>query len=234
MKTWKLFAVAGCLAGGFLGFLAPSSVSAQVNRSELQSMPMWPTGSGVNWIRLKNFTHAGDFDYYLDTTPNTPTTGPTTANSSWRYAYYTGLRDKRVTIEPLWGKPDIPPRVYDPAIGQYRDSCGHTHISYGVWLQYSIYVDGKSYQGWYGPFGGSKSGVRVNNNSYCDHLVDNPLADLDETFGWGADNFVGSFSRNSVYHTMVFGVTAVSHASLGCSSFGCVNNPLIMAYTSRL
>ena len=205
------------------------AVHAQVNQTQLQSMKMWP-GQSAKWLGSKIFKYAGDYGYYLDGTPMTSDYGASTDWWKWRFVYYTGLTGKRVIAYGTWGNPPIGP----PALrsdGQWGDDCFHAHMSYGVWLQYGYYSGGQYYTGFISPRGGSKSGVRVNNN-YCRHSVVNSLSSTDPIFGWGEEQFDYKVPKTgNIWVGMVVGATAVSHGYIGCASFACVNQPYIIAYT---
>lgn len=58
----------------------------------------------------------------------------------WHFVFYTSLTGTNVTAWADWGQPTVPaPVVKD---GKTYDNCAHTHMSYGVWLQYGYYSGG--------------------------------------------------------------------------------------------
>jgi hypothetical protein len=206
------------------------AVQAQVTQAELATIKMWP--SGGKWLASKVFNYVGDYGYYQDNTPMVENTGPFVDIADWRWVYYGGLTGKRVIAYGTWGSPSIGPPVRNPSTGAITgDNCGHVVMSYGVWLQYGYYSGGQYYTGWVGPWGGSKSGTRVNDN-YC-KISTVPSFHPEERYGWGMEQFdINIPKTGSVWIGMIIGATAVSHANkLGCSSFACVNQPYIVSYT---
>lgn len=205
------------------------SAHAQVNQTELQAMKMWPS-QPVTWLASKIFNYTGDYGYYYDNSPMASDWGAPNDWWKWRFVYYTGLTGKRVIAYGTWGYPTIPPPVVRPD-GRIGDNCGHAHVSYGVWLQYGYYSGGQYYTGFAGPWGGSKSGIRVNAN-YCRHSVDNPLKNIDPRYGWGQDQVDFQIPKTgNIWVGMVVGASAVSHGGFGCPTHGCVNQPYIVSYT---
>ncbi|MEO6095692.1 MAG: hypothetical protein ABIW76_08430 [Fibrobacteria bacterium] len=204
------------------------SAHAQVTQAELQTIKMWP--SGGKWLASKVFNYPGDYGYYLDNNPMVENTGPFVDLADWRWVYYSGLTGKRVIAYGTWGQPAVGPPTRNASGQITADNCGHVVSSYGVWLQYGYYSGGQYYTGWVGPWGGSKSGTRVNDN-YC-KMTTTPTFHPEERYGWGQEQFDFQVPKTgNIWIGMIVGATAVSHARLGCSSFACVNQPSIVAYT---
>jgi len=220
------------LASALLATGLAASAFGQVTSSDIAALKFWPNGP-IKYLATKHFDYAGDYGYYLDPNPSTSLALPYSSWANWRAVIYTGLTGKRVYAYGDWGNPDPGPPVWDPVRMIWRDNCQHTHVAYGVWLYYSYYSGGQYYSGWVGgiPVGG-KSGVRVNNYT-CSHAIKNPLSpNGDNVFGWGQDYFTFDFPKTgNIWTTMAVGVTAVSHAMLGCGQQGCTNSPWIIAYT---
>jgi hypothetical protein len=204
------------------------SVIAQVNRAEFNSMS-WSWTNSVKWLGSKQLGPGG-YGYYQDNTPSSSDVGSPNDWRKWRFVYYTGLTGTNVTAWAQWGLPSVPSPVLRPD-GRLGDNCEHSHISYGVWLQYGYSSGGKYYSGVIGPLqGGSKSGVRVNNYT-CRHSVNNGINWIDERFGFGNDAWSYKFPKTgNIWTAMIVGAMAVSHGQFGCSTHGCVNQPWIGAY----
>jgi hypothetical protein len=204
-----------------IGCLAAASTFGQITSSGLLTMKMWPTVP-VKWLGSPTDFSKINYGYYYDNSPSYGfTDGDFAAWNKWRFAMYTGLSGKTITAWGDWYTPTPPPPVVKP--GGIAKPCEHTHIAYGVWLQYGYYSGGKYYTGWNGPFGGGKSGVQGVNNS-CPHTVNSLM-------GWGTDTYTFSLPKvGNPYTLMIVGASALSHGAIGCPIQGCINQPAIFAY----
>ncbi len=205
-----------------------ATVSAQVPEPDFRKMT-WSFTGPITWLASKIFQYAGDYGYYQDNNPSygISNTDPLTDRRHWRYVYYTGLAAKRIVAWGSWGLPSIPAPFVD-AQGVRRDGCGHTHVTYGVWMQYGYYSGGTYYTGWVGPLnGGSLSGVRVNNYT-CSHQIG-----ASAHASWGSSAFTFDFPKTgNIWQALVLGGVANSHGAGLCGgTFACINQPWLGAYT---
>jgi hypothetical protein len=208
-----------------LAIAAASSVgSAQVKESFFRTMT-WSWAGSPKFLGSKSFQSDVDWGYFQDYTPSFGIPNIAIEDRSfWRHVAYTGLTGKRVVAWGDWGLPQVKPAYVD-AGGTLRDGCGHTHITYAVWLLYGYYSGGVYQSGAVGPLdGGSFGGMRVNN--YCRHDV----AGAHET--WGKTAFVFDFPKTgNIWTAMILGGVANSHGAGLCgSSFACINQPWLGAY----
>lgn len=202
------------------------TVSAQVPEPDFQSMK-WSWGP-VKWLATKAFEYAGDYGYYQDNNPSyaIPNSTSFTDWRHWRFVYYYQLTGKRVVAWGDWGLPSVAPGIVRN--GVYYDDCGHTHVTYGVWMQYSYYSGGNYYTNYVGPlYGGSKAGYRTA-SKYCGHKIGSDLHG-----SWGNEVFTFDFPKTgNIWQAMFLGGLANSHAGLcGAGSFSCINQPWLGAYT---
>lgn len=209
---------------------ACGSALAQPDKSEFSSY-QWSWTNPINWLATYNLKPGGS-GYYQDYTPSYSNMEvPSTINwRHWRFVYYTGLTGGNVMAWADWGLPAIKPPV---KVGnETMDDCQHSHVAWGVWLQYGYYSGGVYYSGVIGPYqGGVKSGVRVSSN-VCKHSVTNDFTTIVPRYGWGNDYYSIKFPKSgNPWTAMIVGAFAISHRKLGCSTQGCTNQPWIGAYS---
>jgi hypothetical protein len=223
MKTW-IISVLLCAA-------ALGSASAQPDQTEFNNYK-WSWSNPITWLGSTSL-NPGGYGYYQDYTPSSSNMeDPTTINwRNWRFVYYYGLTGGNVWTWADWGQPSVPAPTTLPD-GTIADECFHTHLAWGVWLQYGYYSGGAYYSGVVGPFqGGVKSGVRVN-NSTCSHSVNNIFTKTVPRYGWGQDSFNIKFPKTgNIWTAMIVGAFAISHVDLDCPTHGCTNQPWIGAYS---
>lgn len=215
MKTIRMLSVLGCLTAAAFG---------QVSREELANMNMWP-GVAVKWLGSTDFSQT-NYGYYRDYSPSVPFDGAYTDWSKWRFAIYGGLTGKNVYYWANWSGP----------IDQNQlANCGHTHVTWSSWFQIGYYSGGVYYSGWSRGAGGGMSGVKSASGTSCSMSPKNTWngnGGWENNFGWG--NSYGTFrfpKTGNPFILMIVGASAVSHAGVGCSAHGCINNPGIYAYT---
>jgi hypothetical protein len=223
MKAWILSAL----------LCASASVPAlaQPDQSEFGGYT-WSWSNPVTWLGTTSL-NPGQSGYYQDYSPSSSNMeSPSNINwRNWRFVYYYGLTGGDVWAWADWGTPSVPPPAVRPD-GRIGDNCFHTHVAWGVWLQYGYYSGGQYYSGVVGPYqGGVKSGVRVN-NSTCTHSVNNTFTGSVPRYGWGQDYFNIKFPKSgNVWSAMFVGAFAISHAGMDCPTLGCTNQPWIGAFS---
>jgi hypothetical protein len=224
MRTWIKMALLCATASG--------SALAQPDQSEFSSYT-WSWTNPVTWLGTTSL-NPGQAGYYQDYSPTySNMESPSTINwRHWRMVYYYGLTGGDVWAWADWGLPTVPP----PAVradGRIGDNCFHSHVAWGVWLQYDYYSGGTHYSGVVGPLqGGVKSGVRPTNSSPCSHSVTNIFNSSVPRYGWGKDYFNMKFAKTgNIWAAMYVGAFAINHGAMGCATQGCTSNPWIGAYS---
>jgi hypothetical protein len=162
-----------------LALFAPGFAWAQSTPAEMALFPIPPS---------KGYTFTKDFQFVGDSVGHLATNYavyPADIGAA-TYAYYrmTNLAGKNISIWPRVETAIPPPKVLSD--GRLADACGHTHLSYGVWVRYDLIFAGARLTGV--PFvgGGGMSGVR-HPQGKCELKVQNDLVQISPAFGWGSD-----------------------------------------------
>jgi hypothetical protein len=212
----------------FVIFAAATMAFGQALESEMRAFPMPPING---YAAEKAFSYTGDYGYY--SVPQSSSEGGGIGAEDYHYVKYSNLSGKNVYIYGAWGTTPIPEPTYDGR--EWRDACGHAHVSYGVWGRYEFKFFRSRISRWVFLGGGSMSGVREGvpgRWGRCVHKVDNPYKSIDNgRFGWGQEFLSFDFTGGTFLKEVVLGVQSNTHGWGTCGKFACLEPSWAIAYT---
>jgi hypothetical protein len=201
-----------CFVWAGIGVLASTSASwSQPTEADMKAFPMPPAqGYAISGTAQIGGAQASSVWFTLPpvSSPNEGS-GP----SDFTYVRITGLAGNTVQVSGKWGSTPIPPPSTGPD-GRVRDSCYHSHSTFGVWGK--ITYPGVNRVKWVFVGGGGKVGQRTESGECVVSTTNDP--DFAVQFGWGTESIVLDFSNPTLFTftELVVGVLSNTHGWGSC------------------